>query len=497
MPANASRRVVLAAALSVSGLLSGVAFGWAALVVMMKREGAYAQLCDDDDDDGGGGDDDECASQEVALSRVFSIGILCLFASRLPLGVAVDRAGCRVVASGSCLLAAAGCLLFAEARYAAGFGLLSGAGPGVHISAMHISNLFPERRKTVLGAFSTAHQVSTFLFSLWLPVFSSSPRVSLAALFRGYAALLVAFAAVSALIQPRSRYRLGDAVAFRGCRAVVVAGEPYAAAAAAEAVVVDDDDDDDDDGDDGGEAAAPSLYDEVRAVARTPGFAPFLAYKASSLLSMQFFVAVLQYRLSERGDRRAASLMNLAFNLLASFLGLFVAAPLVGPVLDLRADGARVICRAATAQAVGFNALLALASWPGASWPLLAELPSYVLWASSRICFFAFFFAHVVALFGFDRARPAPPARPLIAGRAPSPRGPAQASARPSGSSASSAPPSASPRSSPSASSPSGRPTASPPSAQGSARSSSRRMPTPSAACSSRRRRPRRSGHLK
>ena len=59
MPANASRRVVLAAALSVSGLLSGVAFGWAALVVMMKREGAYAQLCDDDDDGGGGGDDDD------------------------------------------------------------------------------------------------------------------------------------------------------------------------------------------------------------------------------------------------------------------------------------------------------------------------------------------------------------------------------------------------------------------------------------------------------
>ena len=59
MPANASRRVVLAAALSVSGLLSGVAFGWAALVVMMKREGAYAQLCDDDDDDDGDDDDDD------------------------------------------------------------------------------------------------------------------------------------------------------------------------------------------------------------------------------------------------------------------------------------------------------------------------------------------------------------------------------------------------------------------------------------------------------
>ena len=92
-----ARHAVLASTLAISGCLSGVAFGWAALVVMLKREGAYEELCDSSADD----DDGACAAQEVALSRVFSVGILCLFASRLPIGVAVDRRGSRATTAGT------------------------------------------------------------------------------------------------------------------------------------------------------------------------------------------------------------------------------------------------------------------------------------------------------------------------------------------------------------------------------------------------------------
>lgn len=361
-----TRHAVLASTLAISGCLSGVAFGWAALVVMLKREGAYEELCDGTTDD----DDGACAAQEVALSRVFSIGILCLFASRLPIGVAVDRLGSRATTAGTCAVAAAGSLCLAERFYGLGFGLLAGAGPGVHLGAMHVSNLFPEAKRTALGAYSTAHQCSTFVFSLWLPLFNAG--ASLRQLFRGYAALLLLFSAGCRAAQPRSRYELGDAVARAGCAAALV-GAPRKA------------------------SAAPSLRDQVAAVWRTDGFRPLLVYKSVSLLSMQFFVAVLQYRLAGRGA--AASAMNLAFNVFASFLGLLIAAPLVGPILDRRDDGVALIRRAATAQAVGFNALLALSA--RSAWPLAAELPSYLLWASSRICFFAYFFAHCVKLFGF------------------------------------------------------------------------------------------------
>ncbi|KAH8052578.1 major facilitator superfamily-like protein [Aureococcus anophagefferens] len=332
-----TRHAVLASTLAISGCLSGVAFGWAALVVMLKREGAYEELCDRSADD----DDGACAAQEVALSRVFSIGILCLFASRLPIGVAVDRLGSRATTAGTRAAAGASASRSGSTGSASG---LAGAGPGVHLGAMHVSNLFPEAKRTALGAYSTAHQCSTFVFSLWLPLFNAG--ASLRQLFRGYAALLLVFGAGCCAAQPRSRYELGDAVA---------------------------------------------------AVWRTEGFRPLLVYKSVSLLSMQFFVAVLQYRLAGRGA--AASAMNLAFNVFASFLGLLIAAPLVGPILDRRDDGVALIRRAATAQALGFNALLALSA--RSAWPLAAELPSYLLWASSRICFFAYFFAHCVKLFGF------------------------------------------------------------------------------------------------
>ena len=83
-----ARYVVVALALATSCCLSGVVFGWSALIVMLKRDGAYSDRCGDDDDDG-------CAAQEVALAQVFTIGVLCMFAARLPLGVALDRFGPR------------------------------------------------------------------------------------------------------------------------------------------------------------------------------------------------------------------------------------------------------------------------------------------------------------------------------------------------------------------------------------------------------------------
>ncbi|KAH8045760.1 major facilitator superfamily-like protein [Aureococcus anophagefferens] len=280
-----TRHAVLASTLAISGCLSGVAFGWAALVVMLKREGAYEELCDRSADDDGA-----CAAQEVALSRVFSIGILCLFASRLPIGVAVDRLGSRATTAGTCAVAAAGSLCLAERFYGLGFGLLAGAGPGVHLGAMHVSNLFPEAKRTALGAYSTAHQCSTFVFSLWLPLFNAG--ASLRQLFRGYAALLLVFGAGA---RRRGRATSSATVARcarrRGARRGAVAAGPGRGRVA-----------------DGVRGAAPAS-------------------------------------------------MNLAFNVFASFLGLLIAAPLVGPILDRRDDGVALIARGGQARA-------STRSWP-------------------------------------------------------------------------------------------------------------------------------------
>jgi len=62
-----ARHLIVTLAFTTSCCLSGVVFGWPALAVALKREGAYADKCADDDD--------ECKSQEVALARVFTIGV--------------------------------------------------------------------------------------------------------------------------------------------------------------------------------------------------------------------------------------------------------------------------------------------------------------------------------------------------------------------------------------------------------------------------------------
>ena len=59
-----ARHLIVTLAFTTSCCLSGVVFGWPALAVALKREGAFSSNCGDDDD--------ECKSQEVALARVFT-----------------------------------------------------------------------------------------------------------------------------------------------------------------------------------------------------------------------------------------------------------------------------------------------------------------------------------------------------------------------------------------------------------------------------------------
>ena len=96
-----ARHLIVTLAFTTSCCLSGVVFGWPALAVALKREGAYADKCADDDD--------ECKSQEAALARVFTIGVLCMFGARLPVGLALDRLGARVTVVITLLGAAAEC----------------------------------------------------------------------------------------------------------------------------------------------------------------------------------------------------------------------------------------------------------------------------------------------------------------------------------------------------------------------------------------------------
>ena len=111
------------------------------------------------------------------------------------------------------------------------------------------------------------------------------------------------------------------------------------------------------------EEKKPGFVASAKAVVKHTVFLPLLAYKATVLLSLQFFVAVLQPRLAE--DGRAPSIardMVVIFNVFSAVLGLAVGLPVFGRILD-RGDTITV-SRCATFLAVIYNCLLAL----GAVW---------------------------------------------------------------------------------------------------------------------------------
>lgn len=222
-----------------------------------------------------------------------------------------------------------------------------------------------------MGHFSTAYQMSTFFFTI-LSLFSPK-LVSLEAAFAGYAALLSVCALASwMLVHPWDKFDIGDNARLAPYISV---GRPTKST---QKVVF---------------TAA------VRRTLASGAFWALGAYKTTMLFSMQFFVSTLQPR-QERATGVARRTANIAFNALASFLGLFIAAPLVGRILDESDRGAAIISRTASLLSVAYNALLLVSEL--ASWPVVADLPSYFIWASARICFFAFFFAYVVQLFGYD-----------------------------------------------------------------------------------------------
>ena len=359
-----ARHLIVTLAFTTSCCLSGVAFGWPALAVALKRDGAFSDKCDDDDD--------ECSAQEVALARVFTIGVLCLFAARLLVGLALDRVGARVTVAVSLLGAAAGALLFADRYHATGFGLIAGFANGVHIGSMHLSALFPGKEGSVTTMFNGAHQMGALVFLAFLGIYEGG--ISLAAIFRGYAACLASFAVLHfCVLQPPTRYRKGDAASLK-CGVPCLTVHQFSA----------------------NDAKKQSFAASAKSVVAHVVFLPLLAYKASILLSLQFFVATLQPRLAANGRSPtiARDVVNV-FNVFSAGLGLVLGLPLFGRMLD-RGD-VITVARWATALAILYNVLLALSAL--SAWPLTGDVPSYFCFALGRMAFFAYFFAHVLATF--------------------------------------------------------------------------------------------------
>ncbi|XP_078665971.1 large neutral amino acids transporter small subunit 4-like isoform X2 [Branchiostoma floridae x Branchiostoma belcheri] len=132
--ASRRRKFLLGTAIAENLLFSFILFGWGSLVLMLKAQGLYSKLCTGPDgnttvvtaapalfeqkedkqqvliDELSG-----CAAQDRRLNLAFTVGSFLLSGMTFPIGMAMDKFGCRSLRMIGCLLVAVSCLLFAWA----------------------------------------------------------------------------------------------------------------------------------------------------------------------------------------------------------------------------------------------------------------------------------------------------------------------------------------------------------------------------------------------
>ncbi|CAI5726540.1 unnamed protein product [Hyaloperonospora brassicae] len=188
------RALLVAFAIVQCFLGSGVIFGWTSLVPMLEKERIYNELC---------GKASEtaivCNEQSDRLQYAFTMAVSSSMWSNLPLGLVLDKFGPRVTKAVSLVLLIAGALLVGNAHYRTdaaepdlllyGMMLVGFSGPGIQLSSIHVSNLFPETTAIVACFIVGGLQFSFFIFTL-LDLAYMRLGLSMTAVFAIYAGVL-------------------------------------------------------------------------------------------------------------------------------------------------------------------------------------------------------------------------------------------------------------------------------------------------------------------
>lgn len=145
-------------------LTSGSIFGWGSLVLVLKSKGVYAWRC---------GAEVACREQDLALARMMSAAITAALTSSLPTGIVLDYIGPRRTTLLGLALQFGGALLLAFSGaeldlYVAAYALLGAGSPGIQISTMHVSQLFPGHEGTMLALLNGCYDASSLVFLVFL-----------------------------------------------------------------------------------------------------------------------------------------------------------------------------------------------------------------------------------------------------------------------------------------------------------------------------------------
>ncbi|WYZ34420.1 hypothetical protein EsH8_I_000696 [Colletotrichum jinshuiense] len=155
---------------------AGVAFGFAALKPVLKREGAYSDICSADDPESP--PDETCI--EIHLNLMFTVAAVGTNIAALPVGALLDHAGPRVCGIVGSFFLVTGSLLMAYAKrlpfdgFLIGYLFLALGGPFTYISSFQLSNAFPKHSGFILALLTGAFDASSALFLVYRLIFQAS-----------------------------------------------------------------------------------------------------------------------------------------------------------------------------------------------------------------------------------------------------------------------------------------------------------------------------------
>ncbi|KAG6363052.1 hypothetical protein INS49_008147 [Diaporthe citri] len=157
---------------------AGTVFGYAALKPVLKKEGAYQDVCGAGGSDASPDDVDTCV--EIRLNLMFTVAAVSTNVAALPIGTILDHFGPRVCGLSGALFLTAGSLFMAFEESLPFDGLLVGylflalGGPFTYISSFQLSNAFPKHSGLILALLTGAFDASSALFLVYRVIFEKT-----------------------------------------------------------------------------------------------------------------------------------------------------------------------------------------------------------------------------------------------------------------------------------------------------------------------------------
>lgn len=190
-----------------SFLVGGITFGFSGMLLILRKEGTYAESC---------ACGSFCSKEKEQLAFISTIGFAIAIGSRLFIGMFLDSQGPKCTALMCSMVSFSGVLLLAvnpkenlRDIFMPAWVLLSLGGSGLHLSGFHFTNLFKEDgKKTASAAISAAFGASSAVFPI-MQVFNQYAGVHLQDMAIFYAVIVFFIGVNNFLIQPWKKVQPG------------------------------------------------------------------------------------------------------------------------------------------------------------------------------------------------------------------------------------------------------------------------------------------------